>query len=67
MKKIISLFIFSLFSTSLFAGEYPDISIKDLQKQFPREKLQSLMLTVLGVTVTVIFQLQFIFLVLEKI
>ena len=32
MKKVISLFIFSLFSTSLFAGEYPDISIKDLQK-----------------------------------
>jgi rhodanese-related sulfurtransferase len=32
MKKIISLFILALFSTTLFAGEYPDISIKELQK-----------------------------------
>jgi len=32
MKKIISLVILSLFSTTLFAGEFPDISIKELQK-----------------------------------
>ena len=32
MKKIIPLFIFTLFSSFLFAGEYPDISIKELQK-----------------------------------
>lgn len=32
MKKIIPLFILTLFSSFLFAGEYPDISIKELQK-----------------------------------
>ena len=32
MKKIFSLLILSLFSTGLFAGEFPDISIKELQK-----------------------------------
>ena len=32
MKKFISLIIISLFSTTLFAGEFPDISIKELQK-----------------------------------
>ena len=32
MKKIISILILSLFGTALFAGEYPDISIKALQK-----------------------------------
>ena len=32
MKKIISLIVLSLFATTLFAGEFPDISIKELQK-----------------------------------
>lgn len=32
MKKFIVLIALSLFSTSLFAGEFPDISIKELQK-----------------------------------
>ena len=32
MKKLIALISLSLFSTTLFAGEYPDISIKELQK-----------------------------------
>lgn len=32
MKKIIPLLILTLFSSSLFAGEYPDISIKELQQ-----------------------------------
>ncbi len=32
MKKLIALITLSLFSTTLFAGEYPDISIKELQK-----------------------------------
>ena len=32
MKKLIALIALSLFSTSLYAGEFPDISIKELQK-----------------------------------
>lgn len=32
MKKFIALIALSLFSTTLFAGEFPDISIKELQK-----------------------------------
>ncbi len=32
MKKLIALISLSLFSTTLFAGEFPDISIKELQK-----------------------------------
>ena len=31
MKKILSLFVAALFATTVYAGEYPDISIKDLQ------------------------------------
>ena len=31
MKKIISLIIFTLFTSSVFAGEYPDISINELK------------------------------------
>ena len=31
MKKIISLLVFTLFTISLFAGEYPDISINELK------------------------------------
>jgi rhodanese-related sulfurtransferase len=30
MKKLLTLFISSLFAVAAFAGEYPDISIKDL-------------------------------------
>jgi rhodanese-related sulfurtransferase len=30
MKKLLTLFVASLFAVSAFAGEYPDISIKDL-------------------------------------
>ncbi len=32
MKKLIAVITLSLFSTTVFAGEYPDISIKELQK-----------------------------------
>ena len=39
MKKIFSLLILSLFATGLFAGEYPDISIKDLQKAIKAGKV----------------------------
>ena len=31
MKKILSLLVAALFATTVYAGEYPDISIKDLQ------------------------------------
>ena len=30
MKKLLTLLVASLFAVSAFAGEYPDISIKDL-------------------------------------
>ena len=30
MKKLLTLFVSSLFAVAAFAGEYPDISIKDL-------------------------------------
>ncbi len=39
MNKIIPLLVISLFSTTLFAGEYPDISIKDLQKAISKGKV----------------------------
>lgn len=39
MKKIIALFVLSLFSSALFAGEYPDISIKELQKAIKSGKV----------------------------
>ena len=32
MKKIFSILVLSLFASGLFAGEFPDISIKELQK-----------------------------------
>ncbi|MFP6900583.1 MAG: rhodanese-like domain-containing protein [Opitutales bacterium] len=31
MKKVLSLFVATLFAATVYAGEYPDISIKDLQ------------------------------------
>jgi rhodanese-related sulfurtransferase len=39
MKKIISILILSLFGISLFAGEYPDISVKELQKAIKSGKV----------------------------
>lgn len=39
MKKIISILILSLFGSSLFAGEYPDISINELQKAIKSGKV----------------------------
>lgn len=39
MKKIITLFVLSLFSSTLFAGEYPDISIIELQKAIKSGKV----------------------------
>lgn len=39
MKKIITLFIVTLFASSLFAGEYPDISINELQKAIKNGKV----------------------------
>lgn len=32
MKKLLFLFLISLFSSSLFAGSYPDISVEELEK-----------------------------------
>ena len=31
MKKVLSFFVAALFATTVYAGEFPDISIKDLQ------------------------------------
>ena len=31
MKKVLSLFVAALFATTIYAGEYPDISIKSLK------------------------------------
>ena len=31
MKKVLSLLVAAIFATTVYAGEYPDISIKDLQ------------------------------------
>ena len=39
MKKIITLFLVILFASSLFAGEYPDISINELQKAIKNGKV----------------------------
>ena len=39
MKKIISLLIFTMLSSSLFSGEYPDISIKELQNAIKAGKV----------------------------
>ena len=39
MKKILTLLISSLFATAIFAGEYPDVSIKDLQKALKAGKV----------------------------
>ena len=39
MKKIISLLVFTLFTTSLFAGEYPDISINELKSAIKKGKV----------------------------
>lgn len=39
MKKILTLFILSLFSFTLYGGEYPDISIKELQKAIKSGKV----------------------------
>ena len=39
MKKIITLLISTLFATAVFAGEYPDVSIKDLQSALKAGKV----------------------------
>ena len=39
MKKIITLLISTLFATAVFAGEYPDVSIKDLQSAIKAGKV----------------------------
>ena len=39
MKKILSLLVAALFATTVFAGEYPDISIKDLQTAIKEKKV----------------------------
>lgn len=39
MNKIIPLIVLCLFSSAIFAGEYPDISIKDLQKAISKGKV----------------------------
>ena len=31
MKKVLSLLVATIFATTIYAGEYPDLSIKDLQ------------------------------------
>ena len=48
MKKFIALIALSLFSTTLFAGEFPDISIKELQKAIKDGKVA--VITPMGAT-----------------
>ena len=39
MKKVLSIFVAALFATTVYAGEYPDISIKDLQDAIKEGKV----------------------------
>ena len=39
MKKVFAFFVAALFAANLFAGEYPDVSIKELKKAIDGKKV----------------------------
>jgi len=39
MKKVFAFFVAALFAANLFAGEYPDVSIKELKKAIEDKKV----------------------------